>query len=377
MGPPASIIIVATRDSPRLRQCLERLAGHESAAPFETIVVLTGTEEPDLTRLGLTLITSPVNLGLAEALNLGSEVAQGEFLVSLHDDAEPHPGWLDALVAAAHAEPDAGAIGSLVLNPDGSVQAAGWVLEPDGSTRPPWNGDPPLPAAFEGRRAVDYSPSCSLLIRRSAWDEAGGADERFFPMYYVDVDLCLALRARGQRVLCEPASVVVHERGASIARERAVMISERNRDRLRNKWDRLLAGATRGDGELFALTADELPTQERSSDPQARERRALENQAQLAGDEAAALRAERDAVTDDLKAASARVSGLEAQLHKLHVQLTVLKARSEKLGQIEAGGWWQLRGRLLPLLRMTSPLRRRLRRRRGSATPDRPVEVDE
>src|SRR5262249_11859966 len=156
------------------------------------------------------------NLGLAGAGNRGRALAKGELLVLLHDDAEVEPGWLEALVEAADRHPEAGAIGGKVLFPDGRLQSAGMILWRDATTSPPWTkGTTPDPAAFDRPRAVDYCGTCSLLVRAAVWDAAGGLDERLFPVYFVDVDLAMAIRRMGRVVLYEPRSVIRHHQGAS------------------------------------------------------------------------------------------------------------------------------------------------------------------
>ena len=83
---------------------------------------------------GVEVIASTVNLGLSGALNRGRSLARGEFLVTLHDDAEVETGWLEALVESARTHPEAGAVGGKVLFPDGRLQNAGMILWRDGIT---------------------------------------------------------------------------------------------------------------------------------------------------------------------------------------------------------------------------------------------------
>jgi GT2 family glycosyltransferase len=63
---------------------------------------------------------------------------------------------------------------------------------------------------------VDWVSGACLLIRRTDLDDVGGFDPRFF-MYAEDVDLCAAVRARGQSVLFSAEPEVVHLRGRSAA----------------------------------------------------------------------------------------------------------------------------------------------------------------
>ena len=126
--------------------------------------------------------------------------------MTLHDDAEIEPGWLEALVETADAHPEAGAIGGKAILPDGRLQHAGFILWRDSSSSPPWVGRAPAPTAFDRVRPVDFCGSSSLLVRATAWDTVGGLDERFYPAYYVDTDLCMALRQHRFIVLYQPAS---------------------------------------------------------------------------------------------------------------------------------------------------------------------------
>ena len=209
-SPRVSVIIPAAAKPGLLLACLHSLARHgPREIPFETIVVLnaaSGEAEArlDETVTGLRWVSSPVNLGLAGAGNRGRSLARGEYLVLLHDDAEVEPGWLEALVETADRHPEAGAVASQVLFPDDRLQSAGMILWRDATTSTPWLGAPPSPSAFDRPRPVDYSGSCSLLVRAATWDAVGGLEERFYPAYFVDVDLAMAVRRHGQLVLYEP-----------------------------------------------------------------------------------------------------------------------------------------------------------------------------
>jgi GT2 family glycosyltransferase len=226
-----------------LTACLESLAQNAgSEVPFEVIIVLNGSPEAverfvleDVT--GATVVASTVNRGVAGGYNLGRRSAGGEFVVLLHDDVEVSPGWLEALVEAADETPEAGAVGSRALNPDGTLQSAGAIVRPDGTTELLKDDSP-------GRRPVDYCGSNSLLVRASTWDAVGGLDERFFPAYYVDVDLGMRIREFGQFVLCEPRSQLTHHRwGATTDLGFRVFAAQRNRERFVEKWQSSSRGA--------------------------------------------------------------------------------------------------------------------------------------
>ena len=93
-APRVSVIIPAASTLDLLHACLCSLARFGPAElPYETIVVLNEAD-PDVaaelraTVTNLQVVDSPVNLGMAGAGNRGRDLARGEFLVTLHDDAE-------------------------------------------------------------------------------------------------------------------------------------------------------------------------------------------------------------------------------------------------------------------------------------------------
>src|SRR5947209_3908595 len=111
-SPRVSVIIPASSKLDLLHACLRSVARFgPRGIPFETIVVLNEADpvlEEGLRQsvTGVDMISSPVNLGLAGAGNRARDVARGEFLVLLHDDAEIEPGWMEALVETADEHPE-------------------------------------------------------------------------------------------------------------------------------------------------------------------------------------------------------------------------------------------------------------------------------
>jgi GT2 family glycosyltransferase len=322
-APRASVMIAAGAGGPLLDRCLERLAEvGGGAVAFETIVFLDGAGDDDAARLrqrvrGARVEASRVELGLAGALNRARASARGEFLVSLHDDAEIEPGWLEALVAAVDADPQAGAVGSLILRMDRRVQAAGRELLPSGATRPAWGRSV---RDLDRVHVVDQCGSASLLVRATTWDELGGADERFYPLYYVDVDLCVAILARGQRVLLAPRSVIRHHQGASTYRAFARFVHGRNRELFRAKWGGVVATHVPASGAVTPPAPAELPRQQWEPDPDRQERVQLERALAVTREYARSLQEQlawREALRDRLRGVDARIDAFTRGRWKL------------------------------------------------------------
>jgi len=176
------------------------------------------------------------NAGFAAANNRGIEATESPFVLLLNPDAALHPGALDALLATAEGNPQAGIVGALVLNPDGGVQANSFGRFPSLVTSlgvRAWRlgqrlrGNSRLsPKAPPSTVAVDWVTGAAMLVRRKAIADVGPMDEGFF-LYYEDIDWCHRMRAKAWEVLLEPGAKVVHRLGGSAAPEAAVALAYR------------------------------------------------------------------------------------------------------------------------------------------------------
>ena len=218
-APRVSVIIPVHGQLAHTLACLRSIACHGAAAPFELIVVDDASPDDSAATLaridGLRLLRNPHNLGFIGSCNAGAAAARGEFLLFLNNDTQVTPGWLDALLACFADDPDCGIAGARLVYPDGRLQEAGALVFADGSA---WNvgrfedrDDP----RFAYRREVDYVSGAALMIPRALFAELGGFDTRYAPAYYEDADLAFAVRARGRKVVYQPASLIVHDEGTS------------------------------------------------------------------------------------------------------------------------------------------------------------------
>ena len=168
------------------------------------------------------------------------KVARGDYVVFLNDDTVVDRNWLQPLVDTAEARSEIGAVGSLCLNVDGTVQEAGSFVWSDGTTSCATLDESDLAHGYDWARAVDYCSAASLLVRRSTWDQVHGFDEIYFPAYYEDLDLCLKIQQIGQEVWFQPASIVHHVRSASTTRPYREFLMHRHRALLRERWSHVL-----------------------------------------------------------------------------------------------------------------------------------------
>jgi GT2 family glycosyltransferase len=242
--PEATIVVAVHADCHVVERCLRTIAEARTTTPFE--VVLVPDNAPRKTRRLLKRRVSGARLlapggdGFLLATNRGSAEALGRFIVLLNDDTLVLDDWLDALVERADSDVQIGAVGAQLLELDGRLQEAGSIIWRDGTG---WNygkGDDPERARYRFVREVDYCSGAALLVRRDAFEQLGGLDERFAPAYYEDADLCFGLRDLGLKVVYEPASQLLHRQGTSYGDAEkdsaSARLQRRNRKRFVEKW---------------------------------------------------------------------------------------------------------------------------------------------
>ncbi len=155
------------------------------------------------------------NSGLAAGCNAGAAAARGDLLVMLNNDTEVEPGWLAALVEAAAAHPQAGAIASKMLLFDrrDTLHNAGDLMGADGipRNRGVWEVDR---GQYDADVAIFGGCGGGVAYRRAAWEQAGGFDERLF-MYLEDVDLAWRLQLLGWQAVFAPNARLYHHLSAT------------------------------------------------------------------------------------------------------------------------------------------------------------------
>ena len=73
---------------------------------------------------------------------------------------------------------------------------------------------------------VDQPAGAFLMFSRAAWETVGGFDERFWPVWFEDVDFCARIKAAGFRTYYDPEACAKHSGSHSI---RALSLENRER----------------------------------------------------------------------------------------------------------------------------------------------------
>ncbi|MBA2349068.1 MAG: glycosyltransferase [Solirubrobacterales bacterium] len=198
-------VVIPSHDRPtRLRwllnaleeQTLERgrwevLVAHDSAGP-ETEALL---REHPLADVGvLRHLSFPAgSAGPATKRNAGWRAAAAPLIAFTDDDCRPEPGWLAALLAAAHAAPGAMVQGATRPDPREELIWAAPHVRSIHVTPPDW-----------------FAQTCNILYPIALLEALGGLGESFPGAAGEDTDLALRARAAGARLVAAPGAVVYH-----------------------------------------------------------------------------------------------------------------------------------------------------------------------
>ena len=213
-----------------------------TSVPYEVIVVDNCSPDGSgaLVRAGtrgVRFLGNRDNLGFGGAMNQAAIASRGSLLCLLNPDAIVTDGWAEPLVARVR-RPGIGAVAPLLVEPGGvTVQEAGSFVDRSGFTFPIGTAvTGPLGPDALFARPTDYASAACLVIDRTAFEHVGGFDPRFHPAYFEDADLAFSLATRGRRTWFEPASRVVHVRGGTDVKGRALALVAANHPRFVEKW---------------------------------------------------------------------------------------------------------------------------------------------
>lgn len=245
-APAVSILIPCFNEFEVTYECLLSIQRAEPAVPYEVLLADDASTDARMRRFeavpNLRTLRRPENGGFLRNCNEAFEAARGAYVLLLNSDAQLATGALDALHAAMEAAPETGAAGPKLLYPNGRLQEAGCTIESDGSTTMIGLFQPPERADFDRPRTVDMCSGAALLVRKASVD-GPLFDELYAPAYCEDADLCLRIRAAGQRIAYVPQAVAVHHLSVSTGRQsegRRVRTALRNQHRLFERWAPLL-----------------------------------------------------------------------------------------------------------------------------------------
>ena len=156
---------------------------------------------------------------LSMSRNIGIQMASGDVVAFMDDDAVPHPEWLKRL-AVHYADPSVGGVGGFTIDNTGvRYQVRKTVCDRFGNAFFPHDYFDERPLSFPGTPIYPSLLGTNSSFRLSALREIGGFDHVF--AYLLDeTDVCLRMIDRGYQIVYEPNALVYHQFAASHVRSK-------------------------------------------------------------------------------------------------------------------------------------------------------------
>ena len=230
MSNPLSILIVTWNSWSDLQRCLDSIFNADDVEEYEIVVIDNGSEDNTVTntreRYGekVNLHCNPTNLGLAAAVNLGMQLAQGDYVMLLDVDTEVQHDTATLLLQFVKNHPETPLIAPRIQVPEGhdegtarnlpSVMSGLFGRQATMTKWFPGNRFSKRYLALDERsdsipfRVEQVSAAC-MFFRRDFVEEVGPWDEAY-RCYWVDTDWCARLKRMEKPIYCVPQARVTH-----------------------------------------------------------------------------------------------------------------------------------------------------------------------
>ena len=241
-NPKVSIIIPTYKDLYYTIRCLESISKAKTKTSYEIILIDDSPPDSKVRQLSkiknINLISNDKNIGYLMSCNLGVSSSNAEFIYMLNNDTIVTDFWLDELVNTFCLFPNAGIVGSKLINEDLSIQEMGSYIFHDGNGYNFGRGYPNR-AIENFVREVTYCSAASILIKKEDFIKVNGFDHDYYPAYYEDVDLAFKIKELGKKTYCNPRSEVIHIESVSMGKKdnpKKNNYMKKNRKVFLSKW---------------------------------------------------------------------------------------------------------------------------------------------
>ena len=274
-------IIIPTRDHHReLDKCLVSIFGKSTYPDFEVVIIDNNSSRPETAEVidkwkrkiprNFRVFSYKDAFNYSRLNNYGVKNTSGRYILFLNDDTEIiTEDWIEAMVEYVQL-PSIGAVGALLLYPDGRVQHAGVILGVGSCTGHVFRsfGEHGRSYCCRLQTVNNYSAvtGACMMFRRELFEQAGGFDESL-EISFNDVDLCLKFLELGYRNVYLPHVKLYHHESLSRGKddtEEKLRRTDREIAYIRSRWKKYIdddpcynPNLTRQDSD-FSVRVDDL-----------------------------------------------------------------------------------------------------------------------
>ena len=214
---------------------------HAQWSTPEIIIVDNGSFEPSTVELlhhwqeSIQVLRCDEPFNWSRLNNLAVAHATGELILMLNNDVFAlQPGWIEAMAAQSF-RPSVGAVGALLVYPDGTIQHGGMVIGQECEVHHAYRGLQPNHLVHRGRSQLltawlAVTGAC-FMLRRELLNRLGGFDEGY-PDEFSDVEFCLRLSQLGYSCVIPNKAILVHRERQSRGTTNVTSVKQR----LRHKY---------------------------------------------------------------------------------------------------------------------------------------------
>lgn len=238
-----SVLIMSINKNGMLIKCLNSLK-EISYPDFRVILCVPPSVREELARNslveGYSFVSREENepYRYSKFANRMVQATSDEYICLLNDDIEPiTPDWLEIMLTYLQNNPGLGMVTPKLLFPNGTIQYAGCIMDPNIICGIAFYGQQDYPEAIWNKPTY-YSAvgTACALMRRDVYREVGGMEEDL--VAFNDIDLSLKVYMAGYRNIVVPAVSLFHHESVTRGQELEFMASDQAF--MRKKWGRLL-----------------------------------------------------------------------------------------------------------------------------------------
>ncbi|MGA7416273.1 MAG: glycosyltransferase family 2 protein [Bryobacteraceae bacterium] len=216
-------IIIPSWNRVDLLESVLKSVGEQTYPYREVIVVDNGSSDGSAavaTAFDAKVLQLEENRGFAEAVNLGIQVATGEWLLILNNDVTLQSDYIERLVEEATLNGCDFATGKILMaDAPGTLEGSFDLVSRGGYAWRCGYGRPDAPVWSQARR-IRWAPMTASLFHRRVFDFLGLLDVTY-RSYYEDVDFGLRCAKAGFWGRYVPSAVVYHVGSATLGKRSA------------------------------------------------------------------------------------------------------------------------------------------------------------